>query len=90
MRIMLGTASTYRALDGKRYVEKAEITRETERAYLLEITRGPVVYRHWIPKSISLRLKSFIEVPDWFWEKAAEERSLNRAMRRISRGGELR
>lgn len=91
MRIKLGTTSTYRALDGKRYVEKAEITRETERAYLLEITRGPVVYKHWIPKSISLRLKTFIEVPDWFWEKTAEERSLSRAMSRNSRGGgELR
>jgi len=69
MRIKLGTTSTYRALDGKRYVEKAEITRETERAYLLEIQHGPVVYKHWIPKSISLRLKSFIEVPDWFWNE---------------------
>lgn len=86
MRIMLGTASTYRALDGKRYVEKAEITRETERAYLLEITRGPVVYRHWIPKSISLRLKTFIEVPDWFWEKAVEERNMC-MVRRCRRGG---
>lgn len=72
VRIMLGRSRTYRALDGNRYEERAEIEHETERAYLLCIQRGPVVYRYWIPKSIALRLESFIEVPDWFWEEATD------------------
>jgi hypothetical protein len=76
MRIMLKGSRVYRGLDGKKYVEKAEITRETERAYLLEITRGPVVHKYWIPKSISLRLESFIEVPDWFWGEAEKEQRI--------------
>lgn len=73
MRIPLKGSRIYRALDGNKYVEKAEITHETERAYLLEITRGPVVHKYWIPKSISLRLKSFVEVPDWFWARAKDD-----------------
>lgn len=76
MRIMLKGSRVYRGLDGKKYVEKAEITRETERAFLLEITRGPVVHKYWIPKSISLRLPSFVEIPDWFWEEAQREQVL--------------
>lgn len=69
VRIMLGRGTPYRALDGNCYEERAEIEHETERAYLLLIQRGPVVYKYWIPKSISLRLESFIEVPDWFWNE---------------------
>jgi hypothetical protein len=72
VRIYLERATPYRALDGNKYYETAKITRETERAFLLEISRGPTIHKYWIPKSISLRLKSFVEVPDWFWEDAKE------------------
>jgi len=73
VRIYLERATPYRALDGNKYYETAKITRETERAFLLEISRGPTIHKYWIPKSISLRLKSFVEVPDWFWARAKDD-----------------
>lgn len=67
MRIRLGTHKL-RTLAGV-VDEKIDIETETERAVLLRICRGPVVYRYWIPKSLVFVSETFIDIPDWFWEE---------------------
>lgn len=51
MRIRLGTHKL-RTLAGI-VDEKIDIETETERAILLRICRGPVVYRYWIPRKLA-------------------------------------